>query len=84
MADSNGYRGKHNPYSWADIWCRTVYVDGFACASLLSEYPYSGNTTTRFWHRIVGAVVGSFAFFALYQLTPDSFHSFMGPLGGLC
>lgn len=57
---------------------------GFACASLLSEYPYSGNTTTHFWHRIVGAVVGSFAFFALYQLTPDSFHSFMGPLGGLC
>lgn len=36
---------------------------GFACASLLSEYPYSGNTFTRFWQRIVGAVAGSCGFF---------------------
>lgn len=57
---------------------------GFACASLLSEYPYSGNTCTRFWQRIVGAIAGSCAFFVLYQLTPESFHSLMGPLGGLC
>lgn len=35
---------------------------GFACASLLSEYPYSGSTLVRFRHRIVGAVAGSFAF----------------------
>lgn len=57
---------------------------GFACASLLSEYPYSGSTFTRFWQRIVGAIAGSCAFFVLYQLTPDGFHSLMGPLGGLC
>ena len=57
---------------------------GFACASLLSEYPYSGSTFTRFWQRIVGAIAGSCAFFVLYQLTPDAFHSLMGPLGGLC
>lgn len=38
---------------------------GFACASLLSEYPYSGSTLVRFRHRIVGAVAGSFAFFDL-------------------
>lgn len=36
---------------------------GFACASLLSEYPYSGSTLVRFRHRIVGAVAGSFACF---------------------
>ena len=57
---------------------------GFACASLLSEYPYSGRTVTRFWQRIVGAVVGSGAFFLLYLVTPDAFHPLMGPLGGLC
>ena len=57
---------------------------GFACASLLSEYPYSGNTFTRFWQRIVGAVAGSWGFFVLYLLTPETFHEWMGPLGGLC
>lgn len=57
---------------------------GFACASLLSEYPYSPNTTTRFWQRIIGAIAGSCAFFILYLVTPEAFHSLMGPLGGLC
>ena len=57
---------------------------GFACASLLSEYPYSGNTAVRFRQRIVGAVAGSSAFFVLYLLTPEAFHSLIGPLGGLC
>ena len=57
---------------------------GFACASLLSEYPYSGNTVVRFRQRMVGVVAGCCAFFLLYQATPDSFHSLMGPLGGLC
>ena len=57
---------------------------GFACASLLSEYPYSGNTTVRFRQRIVGAVAGSGAFFVLYLVTPEAFHALMGPLGGLC
>ena len=57
---------------------------GFACASLLSAYPYSGNTFVRFRQRIEGAVAGSCAFFVLYLVTPESFHSLMGPLGGLC
>ena len=57
---------------------------GFACASLLSEYPYSGSTSVRFRNRIVGAVAGSCAFFVLYSLTHAAFHPLMGPLGGLC
>ena len=57
---------------------------GFACASLLSEYPYQGHPFTRFWQRLVGAVAGSCAFYILYRITPESFHSLMGPLGGLC
>lgn len=57
---------------------------GFACASLLSQYPYSHDTTLRFRQRIVGAVVGSCLFFILYQLTPEALHSLLGPLGGLC
>ena len=57
---------------------------GFACASLLSQYPYSHDTTLRFRQRIVGAVAGSCLFFILYQLTPEALHSLLGPLGGLC
>ena len=57
---------------------------GFACASLLSEYPYSANTFPRFWQRIVGALAGSCLFFVLYSLLPESLHSLLGPLGGLC
>ena len=57
---------------------------GFACASLLSEYPYSSNTFIRFRQRIAGAVVGSCLFFILYLITPESMHSLLGPLGGLC
>lgn len=56
---------------------------GFACASLLSKYPYSGSTLVRFRHRIVGAVAGSFAFFVIYLATPEAFHPLMGPLGGI-
>lgn len=57
---------------------------GFACASLLSEYPYSGNTLPRFQQRIIGAVAGSCAFLVLYLIMPESMHSLLGPLGGLC
>lgn len=57
---------------------------GFACASLLSEYPYSGNAALRFFQRIVGALAGSLAFFVLYSITPAGLHSLLGPLGGLC
>ena len=57
---------------------------GFACASLLSEYPYRWNTFTRFWQRMVGAIAGSCAFLVVYLITPESLHSLMGPLGGLC
>ena len=57
---------------------------GFACASLLSEYPYSGNVTVRFRQRIVGAVAGSCGFYLLYLVTPEALHPLMGPLGGLC
>lgn len=57
---------------------------GFACASLLSEYPYSSNTLPRFCQRIIGVLVGSVLFLIVYQITPEAFHSLMGPLGGLC
>ena len=57
---------------------------GFACASLLSEYPCRGNTSARFGQRIIGAVAGSCTFLALYLITPEAFHPLMGPLGGVC
>lgn len=57
---------------------------GFACASLLSEYPYSPKTSLRFRQRILGAIAGSGAFVILFLLTPEAFHPLMGPLGGFC
>lgn len=57
---------------------------GFACASLLAEYPYSPNTVPRFWQRILGVLVGSGLFYIIALVTPEAFHPLMGPLGGLC
>lgn len=57
---------------------------GFACASMLSTYPYSVSVKERIWQRILGAVAGSGAFFVIYQLTPDAIHGLLGPIGGLC
>lgn len=57
---------------------------GFACASLLSEYPYSPNITSRFWQRIIGVFAGSGAFFAVFHVLPQAFHPLLGPLGGFC
>ena len=57
---------------------------GFACASLLSEYPYSDNVSPRFFQRITGVFAGSGLFFLIYCITPASLHPLMGPLGGLC
>lgn len=57
---------------------------GFACASLLSGYPYSKDLKSRSTQRLTGAVAGSVLFFILYQLLPDGMHSLLGPLGGFC
>lgn len=57
---------------------------GFACASLLCDYPYSKNVTSRFCQRVIGVLAGSGAFYLIFCITPESFHSLMGPLGGLC
>lgn len=57
---------------------------GFAGASLLSEYPYKGSTFVRFRQRMVGAVAGCALFFVLYAILPESLHSLLGPLGGVC
>lgn len=57
---------------------------GFACASLLSQYPYNANTTTRFWQRIVGVVAGSGLYYIIAMILPESLHPMMGPFGGFC
>lgn len=57
---------------------------GFACASLLSTYPYTANIKERLWQRVLGVVVGSVLFFGVYQILPESMHTFLGPIGGLC
>lgn len=57
---------------------------GFACASLLSSYPYTVNIKERVWQRILGVVVGSALFFVIYQITPEAMYGLLGPAGGLC
>lgn len=57
---------------------------GFACASLLSEYPCSASVATRFRQRVAGVFIGCAAFFCIYHLLPPAFHTLLGPLGGLC
>lgn len=57
---------------------------GFACSSLLASYPINTNTKDRFSQRIIGSIAGSLLFFVIYSIMPASFHSFLGPLGGIC
>lgn len=57
---------------------------GFACGSLLSEYPLPGSTAVRFWQRIAGAAAGCAAFALLYLALPEGLRPLLGPLGGFC
>lgn len=57
---------------------------GFACSSLLCEYPYSISVNSRFFQRIVGVLAGSGLFYILYSVIPGGFQSLIGPLGGFC
>lgn len=57
---------------------------GFACGSLLSEYPFPGNAAVRSRQRIVGAAAGCCVFSLLYLAMPPDLRPLLGPLGGLC
>ena len=55
---------------------------GFACSSLLSYYS-PGGVKERYGLRIAGTILGSVAFYVVYQITPPMFHSLFGPLCGV-
>lgn len=57
---------------------------GFACGSLLSDYNVENNVHEKFKDRLIGAVIGSLAFYLLYQIIPAKFYPFFGPIGGVC
>lgn len=57
---------------------------GFACGSLLSEYPLPGSAAVCFWQRIAGAAAGCAAFALLYLALPAGLRPLLGPLGGFC
>lgn len=57
---------------------------GFACASLLSTYPYAVDVKKRFFHRMIGVITGSFIFLVIYKITPESYQTLLGPVGGFC
>ncbi len=56
---------------------------GFACSTLLMQFPCSGDVHSRFIERVQGAVVGSALFFLLCQLIPESALTIVGLLGGV-
>lgn len=69
-------------FSWLEAG-KLMWI-GFACGSLLSDYNVENSIHEKFTDRLVGAVIGSFAFYVLYQLVPVRFHPFFGPIGGFC
>lgn len=56
---------------------------GFACASMLSNYEIE-DAKKKTIPRIIGTLIGMTLFFVIYNLTPDSVHSLLGPLCGIC
>ncbi len=57
---------------------------GFACASMMSGYPYLLDIKNRISQRFIGVVAGSLIYFVLCKITPESLHPLFGPLGGFC
>lgn len=57
---------------------------GFACASLLSEYPYSGSTSCSLPAANRRGGCWLLRIFHPLSGNADGFHPLMGPLGGLC
>lgn len=57
---------------------------GFACASMMSNYPYSVKIEKRVIDRVGGVVIGSILYLGICKIMPESFYSLLGPLGGLC
>lgn len=57
---------------------------GFACGSLLSDYNVDNNIHEKFRDRLIGAVIGSLAFYVVYLIVPARYYPFFGPVGGLC
>lgn len=57
---------------------------GFACASMMSNYPYVKDVKQRISHRIIGVIAGSLIYFVVCKITPASLQSLFGPLGGFC
>lgn len=56
---------------------------GFACGSLLSDIEVEENIHEKLKNRVIGAVVGSLAFYVVYLILPVNLHPLMGPVGGL-
>lgn len=69
-------------FSWMDAG-KFMWI-GFACGSLLSDYNVENNIHEKFSSRLSGAVIGSFAFYVLYQIVPAKFYPLFGPIGGFC
>ena len=55
---------------------------GFACSSLLSNYE-TDVAKKRSFSRIFGTIIGMIVFFAVYSVTPSTFHSLFGPACGV-
>lgn len=54
----------------------------FACAALLSTYPYAHIERKKSFDRLIGVVVGCAAYAVLAMIIPASLNSLLAPIGG--
>ena len=68
--------------SWLNI--RRMMWAAFACSSILGCYsPNPAQVKERFNQRMAGTLIGTLAFFVLYQILPTEIQGMVGILGGL-
>ncbi len=56
---------------------------GFACSTVLAQYPYSEDNRRHSLDRMEGAVIGCLAYYLLFLIIPESYISIVGILGGV-
>ncbi len=56
---------------------------GFACSTVLAQYPYSEDNRRHSLDRMEGAVIGCLAYYLIFLILPDSLISLAGIVGGV-
>ncbi|WP_276903889.1 FUSC family protein [Faecalibaculum rodentium] len=57
---------------------------GFACGSLLADVEVESHIHEKLRDRLLGAVIGSVAFWLIWSVLPVNLEPLLGPVGGMC